>query len=58
MNPGDVIVWYEQRKWGGKQAVPAVFLGFVGHKQTHARISVNGGCKTVKIDNIRPQETP
>jgi hypothetical protein len=45
--PGQQVIWLQQRKWGGKQNVPAVFLRAVG--LLSARIKVDGlGNKTVR----------
>jgi hypothetical protein len=49
---GQRVIWLEQRKWGGKQNVPAKYLHGVG--KTSARIEIDGGEeKTVRLSSLR-----
>lgn len=48
--PGQEVVWLQQRKWGGKQNQPAIFLRPIGKRS--ARILVNGVNKTVRLSNL------
>lgn len=48
--PGQEVVWNEQRKWGGKQSNPAIFLRPVG--KASARIAVAGKSKTVRLSSL------
>lgn len=56
--PGQEVVWLQQRKWGGKQNQPAIFLRPVGERS--ARILVNGVNRTVRLSSLatRPGPTP
>lgn len=49
--PGQEVVWLQQRKWGGKQNQPAIFLRPVGKHS--ARIEVNGFNKTVRLSSLQ-----
>lgn len=48
---GQRVIWLQQRKWGGKQNVPAKYLHGVGHNS--ARIEIEGGEeKTVRLKSL------
>lgn len=49
--PGQEVVWLQQRKWGGKQNQPAIFLRAIGKHS--ARIAVNGVAKTVRLSSLQ-----
>lgn len=39
---GQKLTWYQSRKWGGKQGVPVVFVGYVGKTGNRAKIETVG----------------
>lgn len=53
---GQSVVWLQQRRWGGKQNVPAKYLHGVG--KASARIEVDGGEeKTVRLSSLRWEQS-
>lgn len=53
---GQSVTWLEQRKWGGKQNVPATFqcMARNGLSKTSAVIKIDGnGEKTVRLRSLR-----
>lgn len=53
---GQRVVWLQQRKWGGKQSVPATFQCMARHglSRTSAVIRIDGnGEKTVRLKSLR-----
>lgn len=47
---GAAVVWHQQRKWGGKQAVPAKFIELRGKQSV--RIDVGGKEHTVNKKHV------
>jgi hypothetical protein len=48
---GQSVVWYMQRRWGGTQAVQAVFLEYRG--KCSARIAHGDRERTVRLASVR-----
>jgi hypothetical protein len=53
---GQRVTWLQQRRWGGKQNVPAKYLHGVG--VWSARIEIDGGEeKTVRLSSLRWEQS-
>lgn len=50
LTPGETIVWYQQRLWGGKQGTIAVFVGYRG--KASARIQTGDRERTVRTASL------
>ncbi len=53
LKPGDRVVWYKSRPWGGKYAVQATVVGYSGKQSI--RLCLDDGCTmtvTVRIQNV------
>lgn len=53
---GQKVTWLQQRKWGGKQNVPATFqcMARNGLSRTSAVIKIDGdGEKTVRLSSLQ-----
>jgi hypothetical protein len=58
--PDQAVVWLQQRTWGGKQNVPAMFqcMARNGLSKTSAVIKIDGvGEKTVRIASLRWEQS-
>lgn len=49
---GEPVIWSQQRKWGGKQNMPATYLGSRGVFSCRIRLG-NGEERTVRSENVR-----